>query len=85
MQQGALQWLQNLQLLTAMDSPLAKYRAAKKLSLEAVATQFNVNKTTIMRWENGEVPIPVNRLGEIASVTGISRKKLRPDIFGVSA
>lgn len=74
--------MQNLQLLPAMDTALAKYRAAKKLSLEAVATQFKVNKTTIMRWENGDVPIPVSRLGEIAAITGISRKRLRPDIFG---
>lgn len=65
-----------------MDNALAKYRAEKKLSLEAVAAQFKVNKTTIMRWENGVVPIPVGRLGEIAAVTGISRKKLRPDVFG---
>lgn len=64
------------------DTPLAKYRAAKKLSLEAVADWFDVNKTTIMRWEKGDVPIPVNRLAKIAAVTGIPREKLRPDIFG---
>lgn len=66
------------------DTPLAKYRADAELSLEALGERFKVNKTTVMRWEKGDVPIPVNRLSEIAAVTGISRKKLRPDIFGAS-
>lgn len=64
-----------------MSSPLAKYRATADLSLEALGEKFKVNKTTIMRWEKGEVPIPVNRLAEISTVTGIPREELRPDVF----
>lgn len=65
-----------------MDNALAKFRAEAKVSLEHVATWFDVNKTTIMRWEKGEVPIPLNRLAKIEAVTGIPRERLRPDVFG---
>lgn len=52
-------------------------------TLDAMADLFNVNRTTILRWEKGEVPIPIKRLERIAKATGIPREKLRPDIFGV--
>lgn len=52
-------------------------------TLDDMADLFNVNRTTVLRWEKGEVPIPIKRLRQIADVTGISREKLRPDIFGV--
>lgn len=65
-------------------TPLAKYRADKSLSLDALGEWFGVNKTTIMRWEQGKVPIPVKRLAKIAAVTGIPRERLRPDIYGAA-
>ncbi len=71
--------------MASMNSPLTKYRADRGLTLEHLAAQFNVNKSTIMRWEHGEVPVPANRLIEIESVTGIPRAELRPDIFGQAA
>ena len=52
-------------------------------TLDGVAELFNVNRTTVLRWEKGEVPIPIKRLERIAKATGIPREKLRPDIFGV--
>ena len=52
-----------------------------KRKLEEVAALFNVNKATIIRWENGEVPLPAKRLKEFEDVTGIPRQELRPDLF----
>lgn len=52
-------------------------------TLDGVAELFNVNRTTVLRWEKGEVPIPIKRLSHIEKVTGVSRQKLRPDIFAV--
>lgn len=63
----------------------AKFRQNKPgLTLDATAELFKVNRTTILRWEDGRVPLPVKRLAEIEEVTGIPREQLRPDIFGGS-
>lgn len=59
----------------------SEYRKASGLTLDAVADQFKVDRTTILRWEKGEPPVPIKRIGEIAGVTGIPRDRLRPDIF----
>ncbi|WP_027039095.1 helix-turn-helix domain-containing protein [Mesorhizobium ciceri] len=58
-----------------------KKDGSKQRTLDEVATLFGVNKATIIRWENGEVPLPAKRLKEFEDVTGIPRQKLRPDIF----
>lgn len=62
--------------------PLTEYREANELSLEALGVALGgVNKSTVLRWEGGEVLIPIERLDDIERVTGISRTQLRPDIF----
>lgn len=63
---------------------LREYRKGRG-TLEGVAHLFGVNKTTWLRWEKGEFPIPAKRLSEIEKATGISRQKLRPDIFTEAA
>lgn len=60
------------------------FRKASSLTLDEVAAIFNVDRTTILRWEKGEPPVPVKRLDEVEKVTGISRHHLRPDIFGAA-
>lgn len=60
-------------------SPLRAYRAAKRLSLEQLGAVFGVNKTTIMRWEEGQIP-PL-RVFEVERRTGIQRHELRPDLW----
>lgn len=64
-------------------SPLGKYRRDKGLTLDELAARLSpaVTKGTVSRWENGVVRIPVERVEEIERLTGISRKKLRPDVF----
>lgn len=52
-----------------------------KRKLNDVAVLFGVDRTTILRWEKGKVPIPAKRLKEVEDVTGIPRSELRPDLF----
>lgn len=61
------------------NAPLRAYRAEKSLTLEALATIFGVNKTTVMRWEDGQVP--AERVIEVERATGVSRQALRPDLY----
>lgn len=65
-----------------MISPLTQYRKANGQSLEALARTLGVDKSTLWRWEAGRVP--VDRLSDIEAATRISRRELRPDIFGAS-
>jgi transcriptional regulator with XRE-family HTH domain len=61
--------------------PLTAYRKAKKITLETLGELLGVNKSTVLRWESGEVHIPIERLDNIERITGISWAELRPDIF----
>lgn len=63
----------------------AQHRVNTKKKLAEVAAQFKVDRTTILRWESGEVPIPDGRVEEIERVTGISRHALRPDLAALFA
>lgn len=57
---------------------LRQYRDGK--TLDEVAKALGVNKTTVLRWEDGSVQIPHDRVLEVERVTGISRHELRPDL-----
>ena len=59
----------------------ATYRKTQGLTLDAMAAKFRVNRTTILRWEQGKPPVPVKRLAEVEQITGIPRWELRPDVF----
>lgn len=64
-------------------SPLTKYREENDgMSLEAFGRLFtpNVDKSTVLRWERGQVT--ARRAIEIEGVTGISRAEILPDVFG---
>ena len=61
-------------------SPLRKYRDQTGKTLAALAEVLSVNKSTVLRWEEGKVP--VERIADVERETGISRHDLRPDIFG---
>lgn len=66
--------------MNTLISPLTAYRTLTGKSLEDLAAPLGVNKTTVMRWEKGEIPIPTNRLTDLEALTGIPRGKLRPDL-----
>jgi DNA-binding transcriptional regulator YdaS (Cro superfamily) len=68
--------------MDSFKSPLTEHRAAKGLTLEALGAALGgVHKSTISRWESGDVAIPVDKLDAIERVTGVPRAALRPDIF----
>lgn len=64
------------------QTAFAGFRKSSGLTLDGAAELFKVDRTTILRWERGEPPVPVKRLDEVERITGIPRNQLRPDIFG---
>lgn len=50
------------------------------MTLEALSAGLGVNKTTLLRWEEGTVLIPAERVIDVERITGISRHALRPDL-----
>lgn len=63
-------------------SPLRSYRDKTGKTLADLARVFDVNKSTVLRWEDGQVPI--ERVADVERETGLSRHELRPDIFGAA-
>ena len=63
-----------------MTPALREYRHKKNVTMDVLAETLGVDRTTLWRWETGEVP--VSRLADIERLTKIPRRKLRPDIFG---
>jgi transcriptional regulator with XRE-family HTH domain len=60
-------------------SALTSYRKSMGISLQEMADKFPVHKTTVLRWEAGD--IPVKRVLQLEKLTGIPRRRLRPDLF----
>jgi hypothetical protein len=65
--------------MSNLRNPLRRYRCDANLTLETLARSFNVNKTTVLRWEEGR--IPAERVVDVECVTGIPRHELRPDLY----
>jgi DNA-binding transcriptional regulator YdaS (Cro superfamily) len=65
-----------------MDSQpsIRGYRETQGVRLDDLAARLGVNKSTLWRWEEGQVP--AERVLEVERVTGVSRHALRPDVFG---
>ena len=63
------------------NTAFAEYRKNGRKALAVVAAEFGVHRTTILRWEKGEPPLPIKRLSEAEKITGICRERLRPDIY----
>lgn len=61
--------------------PIASYRQKLGLTHKAVAQLFGVDRTTVIRWERGEPLIPLKRLDDAAKIYGVTKKKIRPDIY----
>lgn len=61
--------------------PIASCRKKKGLTLQAAAELFEVDRTTVIRWEKGEPMIPLKRLDDAARIYGVPKRKIRPDIF----
>lgn len=71
-----------MQLSGMAKSPITKYRKENgDMSLEAFGRLLKpaVDKSTVLRWENGQLPF--RRVLEIEKVTGIDRRRLAPKMF----
>lgn len=67
------------------ETAFAQYRKTTGKTLEATAMEFDVDKTTVLRWEQGRTLIPIKRLAKIERITGIPRHALRPDLVAMFA
>ena len=76
-------WERKIARLEAGPHPLNVWRAKRGITLDGFACAFGVNKTTVMRWEEGK--IPAERVVEIERETGIPRHVLRPDLYRAGA
>jgi transcriptional regulator with XRE-family HTH domain len=59
--------------------PLRIYRTRTNTTLKQFGARFGVNKSTVLRWEEGH--IPAERVIAISEITGIPRSQLRPDLY----
>lgn len=66
-----------------MSDLLTQYRTTNNKTLEDISEALGVHKSTVLRWEQGQVP--PGRVIDVERITGIPRAKLRPDIFGSAA
>lgn len=69
----------------ATKTAFATFRENTKITLDATAERFAVDRKTILRWESGESLIPADRLEDVERISGISRRLLRPDLAAIFA
>ncbi len=65
-----------------MDTPIKTWRVAAGMTPSEVSSKLGVTVAMWNRWENGSRAVPANRVLEIEALTGVSRHRLRPDVFG---
>lgn len=64
------------------DHPIAAYRKAHALTLEAFGALVGANKSAVSKWESGQGPAPLTAIKiEDATGGGIPRHALRPDLW----
>ncbi|MDQ5979573.1 MAG: helix-turn-helix protein [Verrucomicrobiota bacterium] len=64
----------------AEKHPLAAYRKSTGITQKALAGELGVAEMTVSRWETGERKIGVKNLADVAKLTGIPKRELRPDL-----
>lgn len=62
------------------DNALGRFRKEAEITLDEAASRLGVDRKTVLRWEQGKIRIPEDRLLEVERITGISRHELRPDL-----
>ena len=55
------------------------------LSQAEAAEKFGTRRETVLRWEKCKPAIPLHKLDHVASVTGLSKGALRPDLMSMFA
>jgi transcriptional regulator with XRE-family HTH domain len=61
-------------------NPLKTYREKHKLTQAGLASELEVSRTTVARWESHTRKIGREKLPTVAAKTGIPAKVLRPDL-----
>lgn len=61
--------------------PFAEHRKNAGLTIDQVAEELGVDRTTVMRWEKGDPKIPFKRLDAAADLLNVRKIDLRPDIL----
>ncbi len=67
--------------MKATETRLAQLLCTKDMKLADLAKALEVNKTTVSRWAQKE--IPTDRLEAVEKATGIPPHQLRPDLASV--
>ena len=61
-----------------MRNSITKKAIEKAGGVSALAKALKISAPSVSAWNI----IPINRVNDVEKITGISRHKLRPDIFG---
>lgn len=64
---------------------LATYLDQKGNTAVALAARLGVSHSTVLRWADGKVPVPAERLAAVSAATGIPAAQLRPDLAAAFA
>ena len=64
---------------------LATYLNQKGNTAVALAARLGVSHSTVLRWADGKVPVPAERLAAVSAATGIPAAQLRPDLAAAFA
>lgn len=59
---------------------LSDYLAQKGNTAVALARRLDVSHSTVLRWADGKVPVPAERVAAVSAATGIPASELRPDL-----
>jgi transcriptional regulator with XRE-family HTH domain len=65
-----------------MFTTLRDWRIAQEKTVAQAAEAAGVTPAMWSRWENNRRDVPPKRVQSLATLTGIPREKLRPDVFG---
>lgn len=68
-----------------MFTSLKDWRIAQEKTVAQAAEAAGVTPAMWSRWENNRRDVPPKRVHILATLTGIPREKLRPDVFGEAA
>lgn len=63
--------------------PIRAHRLSQtpKLSQAGLAQQLDVSRLTVLRWEAGTSKVDEKKVVDVARITGIPAKVLRPDLI----
>lgn len=64
--------------LFAMMNITIKEIATRAGGVVALSTKLGLSRGAVSQWEK----VPLERVNDVARITGIPRERLRPDVFG---